>query len=361
MPSKHPRLNTLPADLFAGLQSFRELEARIAGFPEGSLLRGDALEVFVEALLQNSPLLQVEELWLVGQIPHGVRQRLGLGNNHKGIDGVFKKSDGTLVPYQVKFREGRPQVGVGDTSSFFMLTEGLAQRALISNSDRYSNDVRDRQNLQIISGLHFDDLTAEDFGRIDNWLKNRPAIPRRELPMRRHQEQAVAAIVNELRSEARATAVMPCGSGKTLVGLRVVEELKPRNVVVFVPSLALLAQLLEDWAKDRTWGKRFRYLCVCSEPAISAEVDRWEMDPKDVPFEVKTDPSVVRSFLEHGSDEDIIRVVFSTYHSADKVAKGLPAGFRFDVGVFDEAHKTTEGRFGLALKDENLPIDRRLF
>lgn len=361
MPSKHPRLNTLPADLFAGLQSFRDLEERIAGFPEGSLLRGDALEVFVEAHLQTSPLFQVEELWLVNQIPLAVRRQLGLENDSAGIDGIYRMSDGTLNPYQVKFREGRPQVGVGDTSSFFMLTENATQRVLISNSDRYSKKVRDRTNLRIIGGLYFDELSAEDFARIDNWLRSKPIVPRRERPMRRHQERAVAAIVNELRSQTRATAVMPCGTGKTLVGLRAVEALNPSSVVVFVPSLALLAQLLEDWAKDTTWGKRFRYLCVCSQPAVSAEVDRWELSPADVHFPVKTDPSVVRDFLKHDGGEDVISVVFSTYQSARKVADGLPRGFRFDVGLFDEAHKTTEGGFSLALHDEKLPIDRRLF
>ena len=361
MPSTHPRLKTLPADLFAGLQSFRELEERISALPNGSLLRGDALEVFVEAHLLTSPLFQVAELWLVNQIPLSVRRQLGLENDSAGIDGVYRATDGTLVPYQVKFREGRPQVGVGDTSSFFMLTDNAVQRILISNSDRYSNKVRDRKNLQIIGGLYFDELTAEDFARIHSWLKNKPVIPRRQRPLRPHQARAVDAIVSRLRSDARATAVMPCGTGKTLVGLRVIEELKPRNVVVFVPSLALLAQLLEDWAKDTTWGKRFRYRCVCSQPAVSAEVDRWEINPTDAHFRVNTDPAVVRDFLTRNDGEDIVRVVFSTYQSAKKVADGLPRGFRFDVGLFDEAHKTTEGGFTLALHDENLPIDRRLF
>lgn len=361
MPSTHPRLKTLPADLFAGVRSFRELEDRISALPDGSLLRGDALEVFVEAHLQTSPLFQVEELWLVNQIPLSVRRQLRLPSDSKGIDGVYRMSDGTLAPYQVKFRQGRPQVGVGDTASFFMLTESAPQRILISNCDRYAKEIRDRKDLRIYGGLYFDELTAEDFARIDSWLKNKPVVPRRERPLRPHQARAVDAIVRHLRSDARATAVMPCGTGKTLVGLRVIEELKPRNVVVFVPSLALLAQLLEDWAKDTTWGKRFRYRCVCSDPVISAEVDRWELNPTDVHFPVNTDPAVVRDFLKHDDGEDIVRVIFSTYQSAKKVADGLPRGFRFDVGLFDEAHKTTEGGFTLALHDENLPIERRLF
>jgi superfamily II DNA or RNA helicase len=361
MPSKHPRLKTLTTDFFAGLKSFRQLEQRISALPESSLQRGDALEIFVEAYLQTNPLFQIEELWLVNQIPASVRQQLSLKNNSKGIDGVYRKSDGTLVPYQVKFRQGRPQVGVRDTSTFFTLTDKAIERLLVSNSDRYGDEIHDRDRLLIVRGSDFDEMSEVEFACISDWLKSKTVHVRRERPLRASQAKALEAIVAHLRSEPRATAVMPCGTGKTLVGLRAVEALKPKNVIVFVPSLALLAQLLEDWAKDTTWGKRFRHLCVCSQPAVSAEVDRWELSPTDVHFPVKTDPAVVRSFLKHDGDKGIIRVIFSTYQSAKKVAAGLPRGFRFDVGLFDEAHKTTEGGFGLALDDKKLPINKRLF
>ena len=59
-----------------------------------------------------------------------------------------------------------------------------------------------------------------------------------------------------------------------------------------------------------------------------------------------------------------VRVVFSTYQSAQVVAEGMPKGAAFDLGLFDEAHKTAgrEGtRFSFALNDENLPITKRLF
>lgn len=47
-------------------------------------------------------------------------------------------------------------------------------------------------------------------------------------------------------------------------------------------------------------------------------------------------------------------MIFSTYQSAPVLAKGLPRGMAFDVGLFDEAHKTAGpggGTFAFALKD----------
>ena len=83
----------------------------------------------------------------------------------------------------------------------------------------------------------------------------------------------------------------------------------------------------------------------------------------EVPFPVDTDPAVVRRFLERPST-DSVRVVFSTYHLSHVVAEGSRGLPPFDVGIFDEAHKTTVksgARFALALDDAKLAIRKRLF
>ena len=84
MSSQHPRQHTLPDGLFRGLSSFQELEARIARLPK-ELERGDALEIFVEAYLWLTDIWQVQDLWLVGQIPLAVRTTLNLPSDQKEI------------------------------------------------------------------------------------------------------------------------------------------------------------------------------------------------------------------------------------------------------------------------------------
>ncbi|MFQ5685555.1 MAG: Helicase associated domain protein [Candidatus Scalindua sp.] len=59
-----------------------------------------------------------------------------------------------------------------------------------------------------------------------------------------------------------------------------------------------------------------------------------------------------------------VKIVFSTYQSADIVAEGMDNSYRFDLGIFDEAHKTAgrKGKkFGFALKYDNLRIKKCLF
>ena len=153
---------------------------------------------------------------------------------------------------------------------------------------------------------------------------------------------------------------MACGTGKTLIALWVAERLGYKKVLVLVPSLALLSQTLHEWMKETSW-ENLSYVCVCSDPTVTKGVDRWEVRQSDVDFPVGTDSEVVREFLARRTGG--VKVIFSTYQSAKVVAKGMDSK-SFDLGIFDEAHKTAgrDGtKFAFALQDENLPIKRRLF
>ncbi len=361
MSSKHPRVRSLPAHLFRDVSHFTELEARIASLPT-ELTRGDAFEVFIEAFLATTPVWQVADLWLVGQVPLDVRRSLNLPADAKGIDGVFRTRGGALVPYQVKFRIGRPQVGVAEVATFLGLTDRADDRVLISNADRYATDVEVRDHLRLLRGTDFDALTAEDWLAISDWIDARPTARPRATP-REDQQEALTRITEALATHDRATVVMPCGTGKTLVQLWAAEQQQPRSVLVLVPSLALLSQTLDEWGRHNSWGERFEYLCVCSDPSVSREQDSIQIKATDVPFHVDTDPSVVRRFLDR-PPTGTSRVVFSTYQSSPVVADGLRGLEPFDLGIFDEAHKTTgfrDGVFALALDDARLPIRKRLF
>lgn len=357
----HPRLTTLPKGLFSDLGSFRELESRIGLLGE-ELQRGDAFEVFVEAYLQTHPLFQVKDLWLVGQVPREVRKSLNLPSGQKSIDGVFRTRSGELVPYQVKFRIARPQVTVREVSTFLGLTERAKDRMLISNSDRYAGDIENRDHLRILTGTYFDSLACDELAAIDVWIKGRPARPEPATP-RPHQNKAIKDITTALATEDRTTAVMACGTGKTLVGLRVAEAMDPQTVLVLVPSLALLSQALADWCRDTTWGDRLEYLCVCSDRSVSQAADQWTLRSTEAPFPVQTQPKVVRDYLSRPA-RGKVRLVFSTYQSAPIVAKGMPRGCGFDLAIFDEAHKTAgphRGPFAFALNDKRLRVRKRLF
>ena len=364
MPSSHSAAAFLVHQerLFNNLSSFRELEQRIQALhDQNTKAVGDAFEIFIEAYLATQVTFQAEKVWMVGQVPPQVRQQLNLPADAKGIDGVFQTHSGELVPYQVKFRTERGTLNFTEVAPFLAITERAKDRILFTNARALATDAANRDALRVVRRADFHQLSEDEFRAIEAWLNELPR-PKPELAPYPHEKEAIEQITAAFSADKRTTAVMACGSGKTLVALWVTEAIKPKSVLVLVPSLSLLSQTLREWCRANPWGAGFNFLCVCSDPTVSKGTDEIILHKTETPFRIDTDPQVVRDFLTR--DLGGVRVVFSTYQSVRVVAdgaRGLPA---FDMGIFDEAHKTTGphgGTFAYALNDNNLPIGKRLF
>ena len=363
MPSKHKEARTfLKKGFFEGLKSFRDFEVRTERLANTKEV-GDAFEILVEAYLYLNPVLNAKDVWLVGDVPLRIRTRLNLPKGTKGIDGVYQDAAGNLIPYQAKYRTDKDTLSYTEVSSFLGVTEkSLKDRVIFTNARDLASDITNRKGLRTVRAAQFHALKEEDFSRINAWLSHKKTEFKRWLPQP-HQKEAVKKITAELQQASRTTAVMACGTGKTLVALWAAEAQKPKTVLVLVPSLALLSQTLPDWCKQSKWGDRFRYLCVCSDASVnqSANNDDYELKQSDLEFTVTTDAKQVQGFL--AANQSGVNVIFSTYQSAEVVAAGLK-GAAIDFGVFDEAHKTTgpkEGLFAFGLSDKNILINKRLF
>lgn len=357
---KHPKAGLyLQQKLFNGIARFAALEQRIADLPTKQA-RGDAFEVFTEAYLSTQLLYQTKTVWPFSALPLVIKNRFALGQSDVGVDGVFETHLGEYHAYQAKFRTGRPSLTWDELSTFMGLTDQIAERVVITNSNELSEVVSERRGFYYIRGTDLDRLQVEDFEVIRNWLAGAAVQHKHKTPLPRQQE-ALNAIAGTLKEQDRATILMPCGTGKTLVALWAAEQLGGQKILVLVPSLALVSQTLHEWLKETRWSKP-SFLCVCSDPtATSRAEDTVMLHQADVDFPVTTESEAVRSFLERTTDG--VKVIFSTYQSARVVAKGMAGNERFDFGIFDEAHKTAgrEGaQFGFALKDANLPISKRL-
>ena len=363
MASKHKEaLTFLRKGFFEGLKSFREFEARTEKLANTKEV-GDALEILVEAHLHLDQVLKAKNVWVVGDIPLKIRKSLNLPADSKGIDGVYEDASGNIIPYQVKYRTDKETLPYGEVSSFLGITEeSLKDRVIFTNARNLAADITKRKGLRSFKAAQFHSLTEEDFNRIQAWLTDKKPAFKRWSPQT-HQKEAIEKITAALKVDDRTAAVMACGTGKTLVALWAAEAQEPKTVLVLVPSLALLSQTLPDWCKQTSWGERFRYLCVCSDASVdrSAKEDEYALKQSDIEFPVTTDPKLVKGFLD--SNKAGVNVIFSTYQSAEVVAESI-RGQTIDLGIFDEAHKTTgpkEGLFAFGLSDKNIRIKKRLF
>ena len=349
----------LRTGLFDRVTSFRQLERRIVALPTEND-RGAAFEVFAEGYFATQPIEKANNVWTERRIPEQLRRRLRLHSRDVGVDGLIETVTGTLRAYQVKFRTGRPALRWEETATFFGLTDRCPERVLFTNCDDLSAVMGERRDFSSIRGVDLDRLEPSDFKAIRNWLRGAKVVRLIKKP-RPHQTQALRAIIPVLRQQDRVTAVMACGTGKTQVALWTAEAIVKRSVLVLVPSLALLRQTLKEWVNQTKWPQ-FDYLCVCSDATVSRGDDELVIRPTELEFSVSTEPRQVRQFLQRPFPG--VKIIFSTYQSAAMVAKGMRKGDAFDLAIFDEAHKTAglDGtQFSFALKDQNLPIRKRLF
>jgi superfamily II DNA or RNA helicase len=174
---------------------------------------------------------------------------------------------------------------------------------------------------------------------------------------RPHQNEAIHATLATLEQHRRATVIMCCASGKTLVGLRVAAPFD--RVLILEPSLALISQTLKSARSDGLCQGR-TVLCVCCDPSVT-EDDAWEVNEEDLGIPVTTDLATLRSALQTSNPRCLI---FCTYQSQHLLRDALPNGFEFDLIDFDEAHRTAglvDRSFALALDDRNIPARRRFF
>lgn len=347
--------------LFDGLNTFQELEERLAAI-EVDKEKGDAFEVFVEAYLATQRRHEASNVWPLGTAPLPLLAKAGITSNDLGIDGLYVTPVGELNAYQVKFRANRPALTWRELSTFIGLADSpnIRNRVLITNCEEFPDLLNQRTNFFCIKGAEFDRLDSEAFREIAEWVKG-SSIHKKQKEPREHQKEAVGKILEEFAKADRATAVMACGTGKTLVGLWVMEALKSTKAVIFMPSLALIRQTLKEWLRE-TRIEQFSFLCVCSDQSVSEGIDSLVIHQADLDFEVTTDPKRIRAYLD--SPFSGTKVVFTTYHSAPVIGEALTSGEKFDYGVFDEAHKTAgkkDKRSGFALDDCNITIQKRLF
>jgi superfamily II DNA or RNA helicase len=357
----HPKAREFAkSGLFAGLSSFEELEKRIAAITENKG-KGDAFEVFAEAYLATQRRHEIGQVWPLDAAPMDLLKKLKLPLKDYGVDGVAQTALGGHQVYQVKFRSGRTPLTWEELSTFMGLSDSpeIQSKVVITNCEELPAIINERHNFFCIRGSDLDRLTGEDFKAIEAWVSEAKITIRKSTPFP-HQQEALDAIVPALKSEDRVSAIMACGTGKTLTALWTTEQLGASKVLVLLPSLALLRQTLHEWLKETSLD--LAYLCVCSDPTVKGDADEISTAQSDLDFKVSTDTVTVRRFLD--APFKGMKVIFSTYQSAAVVGEAMKKGESFDLGIFDEAHKTAgcEGRnYGYALEDKNIAIRKRLF
>ena len=181
------------------------------------------------------------------------------------------------------------------------------------------------------------------------------------------QDEAVANSVRILKEqensesgglplgEARGRIILPCGTGKTRISLRIVEELTPPGElsIVLCPSIALVSQIRREYLENA--AVPLDVLAVCSDATagydpkkegrrnatLDPTVDNSNVSASEVKGRVTTDAGEIAEWMRQSTCENGIKVLIGTYQSSGTVSEALlSASVKARVLIADEAHRT---------------------
>lgn len=183
--------------------------------------------------------------------------------------------------------------------------------------------------------------------------------------LRPHQSEAADRVCAVLMDHDRAQVVMPCGTGKTRVGIAVATRLRSRLVLVVVPTLGLVRQTAAAWRE--VLGSAVDVLFVCSDTSLAVAEDA--SAPRGLGAPVSTDvPDLAHLLRRARSRPAAMAVAFATYASVDRaLAAAAAAGLCVDLVVADEAHHCAgdlDAPWGVLARHgaaDRAPVRHRLF
>lgn len=272
------------------------------------------------------------------------RQVLGLPSNGEAIDMLISPDNEKWYLCQVKFTSHK--TFDGDLTTFSQLVKNYKSRKnvcrapayLICNKQITKKCINDDPDIEIIDL----NLLKSYYSQIENEKHLKPH------QLRDYQADIVNKVLAEFNLTDRAHFILPCGAGKTLIGieiaLRILKGNSEARIALLAPTLDLTDQITQVWSnvfEDR--GQKFlpHYLQIGSH----SETKIFTTD---------------KERLERHLAGSGAKYVFSTYHSS-----ALLLDHHFDLVIFDEAHRTNTATNkpaqGFTALLNSKWIDKRLF
>ena len=350
----------------------------LGSLPAAKKIKGDAFEILTKHYLLTDPIFvskfdEVLHHWELNNHPENILEELKLPTPEIGVDIIAKYKDGSYCAIQCKFKQDRSKnLSYNELSTFFSVTERsstyskLTHRIVCTSSNEISYKVGrvHKEKLAYLTYSDFENLTKERFKQIHDSMNGHKLIFEPFFP-RKHQEIAINKTSDYFENSGfrKGKIIHPCGSGKSMTAYWVSEKLQAKTVLIAVPSLALVRQTLDAWTKQAlATGSTIDYIAVCSDKDVG-QLDDPIMNTHDLGISVTTDPDKVKSFLLDG--RPCMKVVLTTYQSGSVIISACDKiDQSFDLGIFDEAHKTTgdkSKKFALLIDDKKLEIKNKIF
>ena len=347
--------------------------SKLGSDPVNNKKKGDVFELLTSLYFINNPIFssKLTNLWHHSNVPHKVFDSLDLQRPEIGVDFIAESNEGNIWAIQCKYHDDvHKNISYDEVSTFFSITERdvtyqkIRHRIISSSALEVSKKISTvhKEKLGFITYSDFSQLGNEEFKNFHSILDNQKVILKKYEP-REHQKIALENCLSYFKNKSRGKLIHPCGSGKSLTGYWFFRYMKGNNALIVVPSLQLVKQTLKTWAREfMCEGIEIDWIAVCSDDDVK-NLDDPSLNTFEIGIEVNTETEMISSFLKQNSEK--IKIIITTYQSGKKVIDAVnQANIIFDIGIFDEAHKTVGAKnkpFAQLLYDENIKIKKRLF
>lgn len=346
--------------------NWNELEYDIIKSPSQKE-KGDIFEDFAFIYFNlNRDFYNIKEIYQAKDIPNEYREKYKLEKKDYGVDGLIIRNSGAAVAYQVKFRSNNQTADYSELSTFWAESEYADERIIFSNCYELPAQASKKKNQMSILMSTLLELSPSFFENVFDFANKNiiSAVAAQKYTPREHQKKIIEDVLKGFSSSPRGKVISACGTGKTLTALWIKEALNAKQTLFIVPSLALIKQTLDEWFLQKRID--FDFLCVCSDESVidKTQLDEFYTNTADLNFPVTTNTEEISKFLNSQSEN---KIVFSTYQSLGCIVSAMmnTPGFKFDLGIFDEAHRTAGSKdsdmFVFAMEDTYIPIEKRLF
>lgn len=336
--------------------------------------KGEIFEELTELFLRLHPsyTTKLSNVWRLRDLPEEIRIFLNLPIRDEGIDLIAQTIENEYWSIQCKYlTDIDHSIDRKYLSTFTDLSFGIAKNIsfglVATTADRFSHKLSMYEGrLGFIAGDIWRGLDSDFFALVHQYLtKHEIQIVKRE--PRPHQTRAIERAKDYFSNDenTRGKLIMPCGTGKSLTGFWISDTLEAHNILVALPSLSLIRQTLEVWTREALASNmKIRWIVVCSDDTVGEnDDDDIAVLTQDLGILIDTDQDKIARWLEHSFEGKT--VVFSTYQSGKITATATQKSrIIFDLGIFDEAHKTVGKKgalFSHLLYEENISIKRRIF
>lgn len=318
--------------------------------------QGTLFERVIKKILQVEPRFKNEykEVYLWSEF----NIKFGVDSGDMGIDLMALTHDEKWVSIQCKCFDIKRELYQNDLKNFLGINNitkanreifsDISQKLIFCTCKNISSNVYeaiDRAKSSTSDAKIYDfyalqslDIDWQNFQIEDlNALKTNT---KKEL--RDYQKDALKAIKESFitRGEQRAKIIMACGTGKSLLSIRTIDELVANNelALFLAPSLALINQMLMEFFYESK-SESYKLFAVCSDKKVGSNISE-DMDSKDMIIPVISNPQDLSNRITAYQSKCKV-IIFSTYNSIDIVIEAQKIFSKeFKLVICDEAHRT---------------------